>query len=219
MLICLPVSILMKGTDFMVFCVGLSGNIASGKTSASRLFSALGADVFNADEISRDLTKKNTPAYQKIVNHFGLDITDNDGNLNRPRLRAIIFSNSDERAWLEQLLHPLIRQELADKVSKSTAAYCMAEIPLSIDKQNYPYLNKILIITSPLALQIERIKARDNCAEEQALAIISVQPSIKERLKDADDILVNDGSLDELKESILELHKQYLHEALSDVQG
>lgn len=210
MLICLPVSILMKGTDLMVFCVGLSGNIASGKTSASKLFSALGVDVFNADEISRDLTKKNTPAYQEIINHFGLSIIDNEGNLNRPRLRAIIFSNPDERAWLEQLLHPLIRQELADKVSKSTTAYCMAEIPLSIDKQNYPYLNKILIITSPLALQIERVKARDNCSEEQALAIISVQPSTKERLKDADDILVNEGSLDELKDKVLQLHQCYI---------
>lgn len=216
MLICLPALILMKGTDFMVFCVGLSGNIASGKTSAARLFSALGVDVFSADEISRDLTKKNTVAYQEIVHHFGLNITDNEGNLNRPRLRGLIFSNPDERAWLEQLLHPLIRLELANKVSKSTAPYCMAEIPLSIDKQNYPYLNKILIITSPLVLQIERIKARDNCSEEQALAIISVQPSIKERLKESDDRLINEGSLDELEDKVLQLHQRYMHEALSN---
>jgi dephospho-CoA kinase len=203
----------------VIYCVGLTGNIASGKTTVAEIFSELGIDVFNADKIARELSAKNTPAYNKIVHHFGTVIVQENKELNRSALREIIFNNPDERQWLEQLLHPLIRQQLELQIKSCTTPYCVVEIPLLIDKKHYPYLKKILLISAPLDIQIGRVMKRDQCTKEQALAILSAQPDMNLRILNADDVIVNDSGFEPLKRAITDMHFKYLHEARNAVQS
>jgi dephospho-CoA kinase len=203
----------------MVFSVGLTGNIASGKSAVATIFSELGIDVINADQISRDLTVIGSPALKEIVNHFGPNVLSKDGSLNRKHLRELIFGNSEERVWLEQLLHPLIRQELERLIKDCDSAYCILEIALLIDKTNYPYLDKILLVTAPQEVQIDRVMQRDHCTKEHALAILSSQPDLATRLKSADDMLVNNTSFEELKYKVEQLHQNYLAQAHLKIRG
>ncbi|KTD60958.1 dephospho-CoA kinase [Legionella shakespearei] len=197
----------------MVFSVGLTGNIASGKSTVATIFAELGIHVINADQISRDLTVMGSPVLREIVNHFGSSVLSEDGTLNRKYLRELIFSHSEERAWLEQLLHPLIRKQLEEQIKNCTSAYCILEIALLTDKTNYPYLDKILLVTAPEDVQIARVMQRDHCTKEQALAILSSQPDLATRLNSADDTLVNDSGFEELKYKVEQLHQNYLAEA------
>lgn len=194
----------------MGFAVGLTGNIASGKTLAAKIFSSFGIDVFNADAISRELTTPGSPALKTIAEHYGSTIVLENGELNRKLLRDIIFSKPKERQWLEDILHPLIRAELAQRVKLSTTPYCVVEIPLLLNKKNYPYLNKILVITAPHHLQISRVMERDNCTQEQAQAILAAQPDDNARMEYADDLIMNSEGIDSLKRQLERLHQQYL---------
>ncbi|PWY54428.1 dephospho-CoA kinase [Legionella qingyii] len=197
----------------MVYCVGLTGDIASGKTTVAELFSKLGIDVIYADKISRELTQKNELAYSKILEHFGHKVLKQDNELDRSKLREIIFSNHKERDWLEGLLHPLIRQEIKKRVDTCTTPYCMVEIPLLITKQAYPYINRILLVCAPKEIQIARLMQRDQCSKEQAQAILSAQPNINIRLGNADDIIDNYMNIDELTKSVNDLHDKYLRKS------
>jgi dephospho-CoA kinase len=195
----------------MVYCIGLTGNIASGKSTVALLFNQLGVPVFNADTVSKKITLRGSEAYNEIVSHFGPGVlTTPDEQLDRKKLRAIIFSNAKERIWLENLLHPKIRQELEKEVSLCTGPYCVVEIPLLKNKSNYPYINRILVVTSSVSVQVQRIIKRDKCTEEHALAIIATQPSIQERLNSADDTLINDEEISELERAVERLHHNYL---------
>jgi dephospho-CoA kinase len=196
----------------MVYAVGLTGNIASGKTTAAKIFSEFGIEVINADDVSRELTAKNTPAYKKIIEHFGVSLLTNDDEINRRSLRTIIFTDATERKWLENLLHPLIRKEIAHRVSLCSTPYCIVEIPLLTDKQNYPYLSRVLVITAPVDMQIARLMARDNCSKETAEAILLTQPDLSLRLKIADDVINNNLDYEALKHSLEEVHLKYLKE-------
>lgn len=194
----------------MVYCIGLTGDIASGKTTVATLFSQLGIEVISADKISRELTQKEKHIYKIIVAHFGTKILNPDKELNRSQLREIIFSNPKEREWLEQLLHPLIRLEIKEKVAACTTPYCIVEIPLLITKHNYPYIDRVLLITTPIETQLSRVMQRDKCSKEQAQAILSAQPNMNLRLKNADDVVVNDLEIEDLTTTINNLHRQYL---------
>lgn len=198
----------------MVYCVGLTGNIASGKTTVAKLFSDLGVEVINADLISRELSAPNEPVYKKILEHFGSNLVLENKELDRRALRAVVFSDRNARIWLENLLHPLIRSRLEERVSQCKSTYCIVEIPLLTDKKHYPYLNKILLVTAPEAIQIERVIARDNCTKEQATAVLAAQPDMKQRLKNADDVIINDMGLTKLKNVVSDLHYKYLNHAI-----
>jgi dephospho-CoA kinase len=194
----------------MVYCIGLTGGIASGKTTVAALFAQLGIEVIYADKVSRELTQKGQSSYKKIVAHYGTKILTPDKELNRSQLRDIIFSNPQEREWLERLLHPPIRQAIKKRVAHCTTPYCIVEIPLLITKHNYPYINRILLITSSIETQISRIMQRDQCSKEQAHAILSAQPDINLRVQHADDVLINDLGIEELTISVSNLHHKYL---------
>lgn len=196
----------------MVFCVGLTGSIASGKSTVSAFFAGFGADVISADKIALALTQINQPAYAHIVEHFGSEVVHQDGTINRKRLREIIFSQPEQRKWLEELLHPLIREQLAKYVEHSKKIYCVIEIPLLLDKAHYPYLNQILVVTAPQEVQIRRVIERDQCTLEQALAILEAQPQLSQHLQFANDIIVNDLNLSELKQAVEHLHHKYLQQ-------
>ncbi|MBA2648959.1 MAG: dephospho-CoA kinase [Legionella sp.] len=197
----------------LVYCVGLTGNIASGKSTVADMFEGLGVKCIDADQISRSLTAIAEPAYKQIVTHFGSDIVLPDGHINRRHLRQIIFSKPQERNWLESILHPLIREEIINQIADCTSPYCMIEIPLLKDRVGYPYLNKILLVTAPLPIQLSRIIARDHCHEEQAMAIISTQPRLDMLVKIADDVIENDSDLNTLLSKIKRLHGFYLQDA------
>lgn len=194
----------------MVYCVGLTGNIASGKSTVALLFNQLGTPVFNADNIAKEITLKGAIAYDDIVSHFGLCILNDNQQVDRKKLRDIVFANPKQRIWLEQLLHPKIRQQLESQVATCKAPYCVVEIPLLKEKKNYTYINRVLLVTCPIELQVKRIIARDQSTEAQALAIIATQPSLKERLKLADDILENIMDVNELKKAVELLHLNYI---------
>ncbi len=197
----------------MVYCIGLTGNIASGKSSVASFFENLGIAIFSADFISKQLTQIGKEAYNEIINHFGSVVIQEDQQLNRKKLREIIFNNPNERFWLEQLLHPMIRKQLAQEVKLCCSPYCIVEIPLLQNKTHYPYIQRILLVTSSLDIQVERIMKRDQCTREQALAIISTQPSNEQRLNYADDVLINNEGLLQLKIKVEQLHLYYLQQA------
>ncbi|MGC1182500.1 dephospho-CoA kinase [Legionella sp.] len=201
----------------MVYCVGLTGSIASGKSTVAELFINLGVQVINADKISKELTAKNQTIYKKIITRYGKEILNKEGELNRRRLRSIIFSDPKERYWLEQLMHPMIRQKIKQQVISCRGPYCIVEIPLLIDKKNYPYINRILLINAPIDTQISRIIQRDQSSREDALAILAAQPNINLYIQNANDILVNDLRLEKLKTSVQNFHQKYLQ--LSQTSG
>ncbi|KTC93519.1 dephospho-CoA kinase [Fluoribacter dumoffii] len=197
----------------MVYCVGLTGGIGSGKTTVAELFSRLGIEVIHADKISRELTQKDKSAYKRILEHYGNRILLDDGELDRSKLREIIFSDPKERDWLEHLLHPLIREVIKQRVAASLSPYCMIEIPLLISKEAYPYINRILLLCAPEELQISRLMQRDQCSKEQAQAILAAQPDIEKRLDSADDIVINNRDIEQLSQKVNDLHYTYLQES------
>lgn len=196
-----------------MFCVGLTGNIGSGKSVAAKEFAALGADVVSADTISKALTAKGENAFDAIVKHFGPSVCTPSGELNRAYLRQIIFSNAQERIWIEQLLHPLIRRALRLHIQRSKGPYCVMEIPLLNDRTSYPYLSRVLVILSTKEQQIQRLRERDNSSEEEVSAIIATQANEETLRALADDVVVNTGSLLTLKKAISALNQIYLRHA------
>ncbi len=194
-----------------MYCIGLTGTTGSGKSTVASNFATLGINVISADEIAKQLTLKNEPAFQDILHHFGNAVLTPAGELNRPYLRQLIFKNKQERVWLEQLLHPLIRKQIEYNISNVTTPYCIIEIPLLTDGSNYPYLHRILLIKAERQQQIERFMARDNSSKEEALAVLLAQKANEAKHLDlADDILSNTGSRLELKEKVDALHTKYL---------
>lgn len=199
-----------------MYCVGLTGNIGSGKTTVASYFESLGIDIISADRVAKDLTKSNQPAYQDILHHFGPSVLQANGELNRPYLRQLIFTHEPNRLWLENLLHPMIRQMIKLKVGQVKSPYCIIEIPLLTSKENYPYLNRILLVKSDPKQQIERFMARDHSTKEDALAILATQQAqVEIHLTMADDIIMNTGTLEDLQNKVTDLHKQYLQMANS----
>jgi dephospho-CoA kinase len=194
----------------MVYCIGLTGNVASGKSTVAKLFSDLGIQIISADTHSKRLTAKGMPCVEQIAKHFGETVLHSDGSLNRKQLRHIVFNHPSERAWLEQLLHPLIRQSIEQEVKDCKTPYCIIEIPLLINKAHYPYLNRILVVMASEEDQIQRVMKRDQSSREQAKAILATQPTEMARKEIADDVIINDSDIDHLQHEVNRLHNIYL---------
>ena len=192
-----------------MYCVGLTGPIASGKSTVAGLFAEQGVDLISADAIAKELTSKGQPALTKIIQHFGKGFLDNAGHLQRGKLREHIFQDPLARKWLENLLHPLIRQAIATKILQAPKLYYMIEIPLLKNRQKYPYLNRILLISTVRNLQMQRLIQRDQHNEEQVKTIFAAQVEHHIDKAAVDDIIINTGSLADLKQEVLQLHQQY----------
>jgi len=134
--------------------IGLTGGIGSGKTAVSNLFQQLGANVIDADEIARALVSKGTPLLEDIRQHFGDDILDPEGNLNRRALRETVFNDTTARQWLESLLHPAVRQTIMEQLQHSTAPYTLVVIPLLVESGSYPFLDRIAVVDIPESLRL-----------------------------------------------------------------
>ena len=190
--------------------IGLTGGIGSGKSAAANLFRQRGITVVDADIAARQAVEKGSPALQSIARHFGPDSLLADGTLNRQRLREIIFDNPEQKQWLENLLHPLIRQFIADQLGQSVSPYSILESPLLLETDQHRLTARVLVVDVPENVQIERVMSRDNVSKEHAIRILQSQASRQRRLANADDIILNTGSLTELRQKIDYLHQYYL---------
>jgi dephospho-CoA kinase len=190
--------------------VGLTGGIGSGKSVVAALFAGLGTPVIDADSISRDLTGAPGPILQKIVEQFSMDILDTRGYLDRGKLRTTVFSDKGARQKLEAILHPLIYEKMETVYLSLDAPYCIFCIPLLLETDASTRFDRILVVDCPVDVQIERACRRDQLNRETVENIIRTQVSREDRLNVADDIIVNDGSMEDLQARVIEMHKQYL---------
>lgn len=193
------------------FIVGLTGGIGSGKSTISRIFKTFGVVVIDADICARIVVESGKPALTKISEHFGADILNSDGTLNRAKLRNVIFNNDQERIWLETLLHPLIQEEIRHQLTHANSTYVILESPLLIETTQKKICHRILVVDVDEEVQIQRTMSRDNHSREQVQAIMRNQASRSDRIQAADDIINNSStSLDALNQQVTTLHKQYL---------
>lgn len=188
--------------------IGLTGGIGSGKTTAANFFKALGVPIVDADEIAHALTDENTIGYQKIVAHFGTGILKKN-KIDRKQLRDIIFNNPIEKRWLEDCLHPLIREKMREFINTVKSPYCICVIPLLAESTGIDYIDRILVIDTPMDLQIARAKKRDHVTAADIQKIIDAQASQEKRLAIADDMIINDSDLKSLEKKIQQLHERY----------
>jgi len=192
-----------------VFVVGITGGIGSGKSAVSDSFAELGIKIVDADIASRVIVEPGRPALEKIATHFGTSLIQSDGSLNRRALRDLIFSDARERKWLESLLHPLIGKYLMQELAQAKSSYAILVSPLLIESGQSQMTHRILVVDVPENIQIERVIQRDNNTKTQVQAIIDAQTSRKERLNHADDVIINDGSMEDLKARVFSLHTEY----------
>ncbi len=191
--------------------IGLTGGIGSGKTTVSDAFATLGIDIIDADIVARDVVAIGTPALASIAKQFGPAVLLSDGSLNRAKLRTLVFANQDDKAWLNNLLHPLIRQSMLDQLSASTSPYCLLVAPLLLENKLQQYVDRILVIDVTVETQIARTLRRDQSNRSEIEAIIASQIARKERLAAADDIIDNENStLLQVQQRVAELHQYYL---------
>lgn len=194
----------------MAFTVGLTGGIGSGKSTVSDLFAALGVDIIDTDEISRALTSSGQPALDKIREQFGPDLVAADGALDRARMRTLAFSDPSARQALQDILHPLIREEVRNRLSSAKGAYSIVVVPLLVESRGYKFADRILVVDCSEEQQVERVMQRSGLTKDQVMAIMRTQSRRDERLAAADDVIVNDAGIAELHEKVAQLHEMYL---------
>lgn len=189
--------------------IGLTGGIGSGKTTVSDIFKDAGVPIIDADVISRHLTEPGQPTHEAIKFHFGDTIINQQGEVDRKKLRDIVFTNPTERAWLENLIHPLVKKEIETAISHLHTPYCIVSIPLLVETGPYEMLDRVLVVDIDPDKAIERVASRDSTEKDKVKQIINAQASRENRLKAADDIIENNQDLDHLTNQVVALEKKY----------
>lgn len=192
--------------------IGLTGGIGSGKTAVSETFEKLGITVVDADLASRVVVEKGKPCLEEIAKHFGNDILNENHELNRAKLREIIFNSDSEKLWLESLLHPAIAEQIKDELNASKSPYTILVSPLLLETNQRDFCDKVLVVDVPIELQMERTTKRDGVSEDQVKSIIKSQINRDERLQLADEIILNEGSIEDLEMIVRELHEKLISE-------
>jgi dephospho-CoA kinase len=190
--------------------VGLTGGIASGKSTISQLFAALGVPVLDADIIAREVIAPGTPLLATLSERFGHGIRAADGSLDRAALRRLVFSDDRLRRELESLMHPAIRERTEQLAALAPGAYQLHVVPLLVETHAQGRYDRILVVDCPENLQLTRLLARDGMSETEARAMISSQTSRAARLASADDVILNDSAQDALGPRVAALHARYL---------
>ena len=201
-----------------MYIIGLTGGIGSGKSEAARLFAELGVPIVDVDIISHELTASGQTTLNKIADTFDETILNNDGSLNRTSLRQKVFADSEARKKLEVILHPAIYNKAIERLEENASApYQILAIPLLFESDRYlKIINRSLVIDSGTKLQIARASKRDGLLEADIQKIIDVQMPREKRNALADDIILNDGSIEELKEKVKQVHEKYIHTCVID---
>jgi dephospho-CoA kinase len=198
--------------------IGLTGGIASGKSTVTQRFAELGVPVIDADVSSRRVVEPGQPGLAQIVARFGNAVLSSDGSLDRPALRELVFRDPSLRQALDAILHPLIRADMEREAMQAKGPYVVLAIPLLIEGGTARQrVDRVLVVDTDEALQMKRLQARDGSSEEQARAILAAQASRSARLAAADDVLPNLGSVADLRQAVDQLHAQYLH--LAQIRG
>lgn len=202
----------------MGLIVGVTGGIGSGKSAVTRQFETLGITVVDADLVARVIVEPGMPALSAIADHFGDDIIQPDGNLDRAELRARVFSDDAERLWLEQLTHPLIGQEILDQISTSKSPYTILSSPLLLETSQKDLVDCVIVVDVPESVQLERTMARDNNDQAQVERIMAAQMQRETRLQRADKVIDNSGTLETLASEVNKLHKEFIERVNTSAQ-
>jgi dephospho-CoA kinase len=189
--------------------IGLTGGIGSGKSTVAGMFAAMGVPVIDMDQIARQVVEPGQPALDQITREFGIDILDAKGQLDRRRLRELIFDSVDKRRRLEAILHPLIRQETKRQLAELDIVYCIVVIPLLLESDQCPFVDRILVVDVPESMQISRTMMRDGVSKAAVEKILAAQIDRSSRLAAADDIINNSADLAQVRNSVAELDRQY----------
>ena len=192
--------------------IGLTGGIGSGKTAVSETFEKLGITVVDADLASRVVVEKGKPCLEEIAKHFGDDILNENDELNRAKLREIIFNSDSEKLWLESLLHPAIAEQIKDELNASKSPYTILVSPLLLETNQRDFCDKVLVVDVPIEIQMERTTKRDGVSKDQVKSIIKSQINRDERLQLADEIIINEGTIEDLEMIVRELHEKLISE-------
>jgi dephospho-CoA kinase len=196
-----------------MFRVGLTGGIASGKSTVSQLFAALGVPIIDSDEIAREVVAPGTPGLAAIHARFGAGVLQTDGSLDRAALRRIVFADAAARQALEAITHPAIRAAMDRRSRELGGPYQILAIPLLAEGGGRGRVDRVLVIDCPEELQVLRVMARDRTSAPQAHAVLAAQASRTQRLALADDVIVNDGDVAALRDQVAALHIDYLQRA------
>ncbi|MDX1512735.1 MAG: dephospho-CoA kinase [Gammaproteobacteria bacterium] len=189
--------------------IGLTGGIASGKTVVSRYFEQLGVPVIDADLIAREFVEPGEPGLDLVVEQFGTGVLDEEGNLDRRRLRSLVFKDEDDRRRLESILHPLIREWMQDRLSGLDSDYAILVIPLLFEAKQTDMVDRVLVVDAPESEQVERAGKRDGVSKEDVRQIISTQASRATRLAQATDVIDNSGTIEDLREKVRRMDEFY----------
>jgi len=193
--------------------IGLTGGIASGKSSVAGIFAELGVPVIDTDVIAREVVSPGQPALDEIRGIFGPHVFAPDGGFDRAAMRAIVFADEDARHKLEAILHPRIREATMEQAAGTGGAYQLIVVPLLVESPLRSFVDRVLVVDCDKETQVRRLLARDAESEEQASRMIAAQASREDRLAIADDVIRNDGELQETRDQVLALHRGYLQQA------
>jgi dephospho-CoA kinase len=197
--------------------IGLTGGIASGKSTVAQRFAELGIPVIDADAAARTVVAPNTPGLAQVIERFGPGVLAESGELDRRALRDLIFSDPGSRRDLERILHPLIRADMDKSADQAVGPYLIMAIPLLIESGRSDRVDRILVVDVDEAVQLRRVMERDGCTSEQAQAILASQAARSARLAAADDVLLNAGTVTDLRQAVDRLHERYLQ--LAEILG
>jgi dephospho-CoA kinase len=190
--------------------IGITGGIGSGKSAASDYLGSRGITVVDADQVSRQVVEPGQPALEQIRTQFGDQVLQADGTLDRAALREIVFADPEQRKSLEAITHPAIAREMQRQLQASRSPYTILVSPLLLETDQYHLVDRILLVDVPESVQVERTARRDGVPGDQVRHIMAAQMDRADRRRRADDIVVNDGSLEDLHARLDELHERYL---------
>jgi dephospho-CoA kinase len=190
--------------------IGLTGGIASGKSTVEQRFTELGVAVINADDSARAVVARGSPGLAAVVERFGTGLLTPQGDLDRRELRSLIFSDAARRKELEAILHPLIRADMEQRSTQAGGRYVILAIPLLVEGNSRGRWDRVLVVDADESLQLARLMSRDAVSEAEARATLAAQASRAARLAAADDVLVNSGTVAELRQAVDLLHRRYL---------
>ena len=205
--------------DWAVYRVGLTGGIASGKSTVADMFAALGVPVIDTDEIARQVVLPGTGGLAAVVDAFGPDVLMPDGSLDRRRLRDMAFATTANRQRLEAILHPLIAVEMATQSARAGGPYQLLVVPLLIESGLDARVDRVLVVDCSETVQKARLMVRDGETATGVERLLAAQLDRATRLDAADDVLDNSGTRDELRERVRALHNSYLQFAAASQRG
>ena len=190
--------------------IGLTGGIGSGKSAAANYFAELGISVLDADHEAKKALDKNTNGYYDFLSKFGDQYLDDNKEINRLKLRDLIFNNPSKKLDLEEIVHPIVRSSISTFISKASSPYIIIMVPLIFETESQENYDRIVTVDCDVELQISRAIIRDTQNEEQILNIVNKQATREDRLSISDDVILNNKSLADLKDQVFNLHIKYM---------